>query len=56
MKMQRKWAIVLSSLLILPTGPRGTRGVVAASASSPPMLLDGPIVTLHLTSSAGRRA
>ena len=48
MKMQRKWAVVLlSTMLILPTGASGTRGVVAASASPPPILLEGTIVTMN---------
>ncbi len=48
MKMQRKWAVaLLFTMVIQPTGASGTRGVVAASASAPPILLEGTIVTMN---------
>ena len=48
MKMQRKWAVVLlAAVLILPTGASGTRPVGAASASPPPLLLEGTVVTMN---------
>ena len=48
MKMQRKWAVaLLATMLILPTGASGTRGVVAASAPAPPILFEGTVVTMN---------
>lgn len=48
MKMQRKSAVFcLSAVLILTAGTTGTRRVVAASPSTPPVLLEGTVVTMN---------
>src|SRR5688572_16247884 len=48
MKMQRKSAAIALTVVLTPvTGAPDTRPVLAASASAPPILLEGTIVTMN---------